>query len=142
GVVNLVHGPASEITETIIADPRVRVVSFTGSTAVGKKIMELASRTMARPLLELGGDAPFIVFGDADIEQAVEGAMLAKFRTTGQSCIGANRFYVHESVYDEFTTRFAQRVSSMTVGDGLASPTPDLSACIDSRRVSEVMDMV
>src|SRR5699024_12723143 len=87
-VVNLVHGPASEITETIIADPRVRVVSFTGSTAVGKKIMELASRTMARPLLELGGDAPFIVFGDADIEQAVEGAMLAKFRNTGQSCIG------------------------------------------------------
>src|SRR5699024_8657849 len=125
GVVNLVHGPASEITETIIADPRVRVVSFTGSTAVGKKIMELASRTMARPLLELGGDAPSIVFGDADIEQAVEGAMLAKFRNTGQSCIGANRFYVHESVYDEFTTRFAQRVSSMTVGDGLASPTPD-----------------
>ena len=92
GVVNLVQGPAREITDAYLGHPAVRVVSFTGSTAVGRSVIAKASQRVVRPLLELGGDAPFIVFGDADIQAAVAGAMLAKFRNTGQSCIAANRF--------------------------------------------------
>src|SRR5699024_12636322 len=88
------------------------------------------------------GDAPFIVFEDADVDAAVEGAMLAKFRNTGQSCIGANRFFVHESVMEEFSTKFAERVSSMTVGDGLAEPTPDLGPCIDENRVRDLQSLL
>lgn len=142
GVINLVHGPAAEITDAVVTDERVRVVSFTGSTGVGAQIMKLAAANITRPLLELGGDAPFIVFEDADVDAAVEGAMLAKFRNTGQSCIGANRFFVHESVMEEFSTKFAERVSSMTVGDGLAEPTPDLGPCIDENRVRDLQSLL
>src|SRR5699024_9280372 len=142
GVINLVHGPAAEITDAVVTDERVRVVSFTGSTGVGAQIMKLAAANITRPLLELGGDAPFIVFEDADVDAAVEGAMLAKFRNTGQSCIGANRFFVHESVMEEFSTKFAERVSSMTVGDGLAEPTPDLGPCIDENRVGGLQSLL
>ena len=105
GVVNLVHGPAREVTQTLLDHEAVRAVTFTGSTPVGREIMASAARRVVRPLLELGGDAAFIVFDDADIDAAVEGAMLAKFRNTGQSCIAANRFVVHEDVYDEFVGR-------------------------------------
>ena len=142
GVVNLVHGPAAEVTEAYLAHPAVRVVSFTGSTQVGQQIMRLAADRVVRPLLELGGDAPFIVCDDADLDEAVEGAMLAKFRNTGQSCIGANRFLVQDGVYDEFVTRLAGRISALSVGDGLADPTPDLGPCIDDSRVKEVSAMV
>ncbi len=142
GVLNLVHGPAAEITEAYLDHPAVRVVTFTGSTQVGQQIMRLASQRVVRPLLELGGDAAFVVFDDADLSAAVEGAMLAKFRNTGQSCIGANRFLVHEGVFDAFTTRLADRISDMSVGNGLADPTPDLGPCIDDRRVKEVTAMV
>jgi succinate-semialdehyde dehydrogenase / glutarate-semialdehyde dehydrogenase len=142
GTVNLVHGPAEEITDVYLDHPAVRVVSFTGSTAVGQSIMAKASRRIVRPLLELGGDAPFIVFDDADIDAAVEGAMLAKFRNTGQSCIAANRFFVQESVFDEFVPRFAAAVDGMTVGDGMADPVPDLASCIDTSRVRAVTEMV
>lgn len=142
GTVNLVHGPAVAITAAYLEHPAVRVVSFTGSTAVGRDIMASASRRVVRPLLELGGNAPFIVFDDADLDAAVEGAMLAKFRNTGQSCIGANRFFVHSSVFDEFVARFASAVDSMTIGSGLASPLPDLASCIDARRVDAVTSLV
>ena len=142
GTVNLVHGPAVAITAAYLDHPAVRVVSFTGSTAVGRGIMTSASGRVVRPLLELGGNAPFIVFHDADIDAAVEGAMLAKFRNTGQSCIGANRFFVHSSVFDEFVARFASAVDSMTIGSGLASPMPDLAPCIDARRVDAVTGLV
>lgn len=142
GTVNLVHGPAAAVTDAYLNHPAVRVVTFTGSTEVGRGIMEKASRRVVRPLLELGGNAPFIVFDDANIDAAVEGAMLAKFRNTGQSCIGANRFFVHASVFDEFTARFAAAVDAMTVGDGLAKDVPDLAACIDDRRVQAVNKMV
>ncbi|MBW4032963.1 MAG: NAD-dependent succinate-semialdehyde dehydrogenase [Acidobacteria bacterium] len=142
GTINLVHGPAATITDAYLDHPSVRVVSFTGSTAVGRRIMAHASRRVVRPLLELGGDAPFIVFGDADIDAAVGGAMLAKFRNTGQSCIGANRFYVHASIFEEFVSRFASAVDMMTIGDGLASPVPDLAACIDDQRVKAVNALV
>lgn len=142
GTVNLVHGPAVAITAAYLDHPAVRVVSFTGSTAVGRGIMASASGRVVRPLLELGGNAPFIVFQDADIDAAVKGAMLAKFRNTGQSCIGANRFFVHSSVFDEFVARFASAVDSMTIGSGLASPLPDLAPCIDARRVDAVTGLV
>ena len=142
GVLNLVHGPAAEVTEAYLSHPAVRVVTFTGSTTVGRRIMELAAERVVRPLLELGGDAAFLVFDDADLDAAVEGAMIAKFRNTGQSCIGANRFLVHESVHDEFASRLASRISRMTVGDGLADPLPDLSPCIDASRVAEVSSLV
>ena len=142
GVATLVHGPAAEVTEALLQNPAVRVVSFTGSTAVGRSIMKLAAGRMIRPLLELGGDAPFIVFADADLDRAVEGAMLAKFRNNGQSCIAANRFYVEADIYRDFCERFAARVDGMTIGDGTAQPIPDLGPLIDSDRKSAVEAMV
>lgn len=142
GTINLVHGPAAAITSAYLEHPAVRVVTFTGSTGVGREVMTKASNRVVRPLLELGGNAAFIVFGDADIDAAVTGAMLAKFRNTGQSCIGANRFYVHSAVFEEFVARFAAAVNTMTVGDGLASPVPDLAACIDDGRVTAVNQLV
>ena len=142
GVVNLVHGPAREVTQTLLDHEAVRAVTFTGSTPVGREIMASAARRVVRPLLELGGDAAFIVFDDADIEAAVEGAMLAKFRNTGQSCIAANRFVVHEDVYDEFVGALVARVDAMTVGDGLADPLPDLGPVIDASRVDAVNALV
>lgn len=142
GVVNFVHGPAADITDAYLEHAAVRVVSFTGSTAVGRQVMAKASERVVRPLLELGGAADFIVFPDADIDAAVDGAMLAKFRNTGQSCIGANRFIVHEEVYEEFVARLAERIDAMTVGDGLGDPSPDLAACIDDERVDSVEKMV
>ncbi|MCW3845503.1 NAD-dependent succinate-semialdehyde dehydrogenase [Micromonospora yasonensis] len=142
GVVNLVHGPAAEITDAYLEHPAVRVVTFTGSTSVGQRVMAKASERVVRPLLELGGDAPFCVFDDADLDAAVEGALIAKFRNTGQSCIAANRFLVHDAVFDEFVTRLAERIDQMTIGDGLMDPTPDLSACIDANRVAAVATIV
>lgn len=142
GVLNLVHGPAAEITDTFLSHEEVRVVTFTGSTEVGRRILEQAGAHIVRPLLELGGDAAFIVFEDADIDAAVEGAMLAKFRNNGQSCIGANRFLVHRDVYEAFTSRLGAKVASMTVGPGAVEPVPDLGPCIDSDRVSAVTALV
>ena len=142
GVATLVHGPAAEITEALLGHPAVRVVSFTGSTAVGRSIMRLAAERMIRPLLELGGDAAFIVFADADLDRAVEGALLAKFRNNGQSCIAANRFFVEAPVYDEFCSRFARRVDAMKIGDPTADPVPDLGPLIDVQRRDAVEGMV
>ncbi|HET7474549.1 MAG TPA: NAD-dependent succinate-semialdehyde dehydrogenase [Dermatophilaceae bacterium] len=142
GVVNLVHGPAREVTQALLDHRAVRAVSFTGSTEVGRQIMASAARRIVRPLLELGGDAAFVVFEDADLDAAVEGAMLAKFRNTGQSCIAANRFVVHEPVYDEFVSRLVKAVDAMTVGDGLADPCPDLGPVIDRSRVLAVQGLV
>ena len=138
GVLNLVHGPAREITQELLAHRAVRVLTFTGSTAVGREIMASAANRVVRPLLELGGDAAFTVFDDADVDAAVEGALLAKFRNTGQSCVAANRFFVQEGVYEEFVSRLVERVDAMSVGDGLADPCPDLGPVIDQARVSAV----
>lgn len=123
GVVNLLTGPASEITEPIMEDGRVRVVSFTGSTGVGKSLYERAAGTMKRLSLELGGAAPFVVLEDADPVATLNDAMLAKFRNCGQSCVAANCFYVHESVYEEFVEQFGQRISALKLGDPLDSET-------------------
>jgi succinate-semialdehyde dehydrogenase/glutarate-semialdehyde dehydrogenase len=142
GVATAVTGPASETAEAMLGHPSVRVLSFTGSTEVGRRLMALAARRIVRPLLELGGDAPYIVFADADLERAVEGAMTAKFRNNGQSCIAANRFLVEAPVYDEFCERLAARIDRMTVGDPTAERVPDLGPLIDEERRRAVEGMV
>lgn len=142
GVLNLVHGPARQTTQALMAHRAVRAVSFTGSTAVGREIMAAAAGRIVRPMLELGGDAACLVLEDADIPAAVAGALLGKFRNSGQSCIGINRFLVHQAVHEEFTARLVEAVDAMTVGDGLADPVPDLGPVIDSDRVRAVDALV
>ena len=120
GVVNVVSGKsASAISEPIMADSRLRKVSFTGSTPVGKTLLKAAADNVLRTSMELGGNAPFIVFEDADLDQAVEGAMGAKMRNIGEACTAANRFIVHESVAEEFAEKFAKRIGELKVGNGL-----------------------
>ncbi|WP_202624592.1 NAD-dependent succinate-semialdehyde dehydrogenase [Steroidobacter agaridevorans] len=123
GVFNVVTGEPRAIGEVLTTDARVRKFTFTGSTPVGKMLAARCMSTVKRVSLELGGNAPFIVFDDADIAQAVEGAIASKFRNTGQTCVCANRFLVHSAVYDEFAIRLSQRVSALVVGDGLEGPT-------------------
>ena len=119
GVLNVVttmHSGA--LCEPLIRDPRTRKLTFTGSTAVGKRLVEQSAEQLLRLSMELGGNAPFIVFEDADLDAAVEGAMLAKMRNIGEACTSANRFFVHESVAEEFASRFAERMAALKVGDG------------------------
>lgn len=142
GVLNLVHGPAQEQVRALLEHRAVRAVTFTGSTHVGRQIMGAAAGRVVRPLLELGGDAAFVVLEDADVEAAVAGALLAKFRNTGQSCIAANRFLVHERVQDEFVARLVEAVDAMTVGYGLDDPTPDLGPVIDADLVAALEALV
>lgn len=120
GVFSVVTGlDAAEITSAVMEDGRVRKISFTGSTEVGKLLMRQAAGTMKRLSLELGGHAPFIVFDDADLDVAVESAISAKMRNTGQACIAANRIYVQEGIKSEFAERLTARMSQMKVGNGL-----------------------
>ncbi|WP_213814448.1 NAD-dependent succinate-semialdehyde dehydrogenase [Glaciihabitans sp. dw_435] len=119
GVLNvLTTSAAGEITTPILADSRLRKLSFTGSTAVGVRLLKQAADNVLRTSMELGGNAPFIVFEDANMDKAVDGAMLAKFRNIGQACTAANRFIVHESVADEFAARVTERVRALSVGRG------------------------
>jgi succinate-semialdehyde dehydrogenase/glutarate-semialdehyde dehydrogenase len=138
GVVNLVLGPAAAQTDAMLTHPAVRVVSFTGSTEVGRALLARAGERVVRPLMELGGDAPFVVLDDADVAAAVDGAMIAKFRNNGQSCIAANRFIVQRRIYDDFCRQLAERVNAMSLGDPLDDPVPDLGPLINQRRVDEV----
>jgi succinate-semialdehyde dehydrogenase/glutarate-semialdehyde dehydrogenase len=121
GVVNVVTGDAAAIGGALVADARVRKLTFTGSTRVGKLLYEQSAATMKKLSLELGGNAPFIVFDDADIEQAVEGAVAAKFRNSGQTCICANRIYVQDGIYDEFARRLSERAAALKVGNGFVA---------------------
>ncbi len=123
GVFNVVTGEPQAIGEVLTSDPRIRKFTFTGSTNVGKKLAAACMGTVKRVSLELGGNAPFIVFDDADLDKAVEGALASKFRNTGQTCVCANRFLVQSGVYVEFARRLAQRVADLTVGDGLEGET-------------------
>jgi succinate-semialdehyde dehydrogenase/glutarate-semialdehyde dehydrogenase len=119
GVVNVITTSTSRsVSAPIIADPRLRKLSFTGSTPVGRTLIEQSAENVLRTSMELGGNAPFVVFDDADLDKAVTGAMLAKFRNTGQACTAANRFIVHESVADEFARRVTERVDAFVVGRG------------------------
>ena len=120
GVLNVVSSKsASAISEPLMADSRLRKVSFTGSTPVGKTLLKAAADNVLRTSMELGGNAPFIVFEDADLDQAVEGAMGAKMRNIGEACTAANRFIVHESVADEFAKKFAAKIGELKLGNGL-----------------------
>jgi succinate-semialdehyde dehydrogenase / glutarate-semialdehyde dehydrogenase len=119
GVVNVITThTSSKVSAPIIADPRLRKLSFTGSTEVGRKLLQQASEGILRTSMELGGNAPFLIFDDADLGAAVDGAMLAKFRNIGQACTAANRFIVHEAVADEFAARVTERVQAFKVGRG------------------------
>lgn len=118
GVINIVTGDAIKIGEVFTSDSRVRKLSFTGSTGVGRLLMRQCSDSVKKVSLELGGNAPFIVFNDADIDKAVEGAMGAKFRNAGQTCVCANRFYIHKDVYQQFSERFVAAVKKLKVGNG------------------------
>src|SRR5260221_11333570 len=120
GVFNVITRAASEIGGELTSSPIVRKISFTGSTEVGKTLMAQCAGTMKKLSLELGGNAPFIVFDDADLDAAVQGAMASKFRNTGQTCVCANRFLVQARVYEEFSRKFAAAVRRLRVGDGLA----------------------
>jgi succinate-semialdehyde dehydrogenase/glutarate-semialdehyde dehydrogenase len=122
GVVNVVPSRASgKVVAAMLADGRVRVVSFTGSTEVGRTLLKEAADNVVRPAMELGGNAPFIVFDDADVDAAVDGAMIAKMRNMGEACTAANRFYVQEAVYDEFSEKLAAKMAALKVGDGLSA---------------------
>ena len=142
GVVNVVPSRrSSEVVPTLLADPRVRKLSFTGSTEVGRVLLGQAAESIVSTSMELGGNAPFLVFEDADIEAAVEGAMIAKMRNGGQSCIAANRMLVHESVADEFSKAFAAAMSKVKVGPGM-DPEVDLGPLINRSAVEDMTESV
>ena len=120
GVCNVIPSRSSgKVVDAMLHDPRVRVVSFTGSTAVGRTLLRAAADNVVKPAMELGGNAPFIVFEDADIDAAIEGAMIAKMRNMGEACTAANRFYVQEKVHDEFAKKLSDRMKSLKMGNGL-----------------------
>src|SRR5204863_441189 len=120
GVVNVVPSRRSgPVVSAMLRDPRVRGVSFTGSTEVGRKLLHEAADNILKPAMELGGNAPFIVFDDADIDAAIEGAMIAKMRNMGEACTAANRFYVHEKVHGEFAKKLTDKMASLKMGNGL-----------------------
>jgi succinate-semialdehyde dehydrogenase / glutarate-semialdehyde dehydrogenase len=142
GVVNVVcTQKAGPLVGAMLADPRVRKLSFTGSTEVGRVLLETASKTVTNCSMELGGNAPFLIFEDADLDAAIEGALLAKMRNGGEACTAANRFYVHEAVADEFTSRFADRLSKLAVGPGLDAGT-DLGPLVNEDTRSKVASLV
>jgi len=119
GVLNAVAGDTHAISDAIMASPAVRKISFTGSTAVGKTLMRNAAETMKKVSMELGGNAPYIVFEDADLDAAVQGAVANKFRNAGQVCVSVNRFFIHSSLYDRFVDQLAEAVSKLKVGNGM-----------------------
>jgi len=143
GVCNVIAtSRPAETVSALLADRRLRKLSFTGSTEVGRLLQAQASENLLRVSLELGGNAPFLVLADADVDQAVTGAMLAKLRNGGQSCVAANRFLVHESLADEFAAKLAKQMAAVRVGPG-SDPDADLGPLIDDhqrQRVAELVD--
>ena len=137
GVFNVVTGDAEQIGGELTSNPLVRKLSFTGSTAVGKKLIAACAGTVKKVSMELGGNAPFIVFDDADLDAAVQGLMASKYRNTGQTCVCANRVYVQDGVYEAFAAKLAVAVAGLRVGDGLAGPT-DQGPLIDDRALAKV----
>lgn len=123
GVLNIVTGDAEPIGRVLTEDPRVAKFTFTGSTPVGKKLAAQCAGTVKRVSLELGGNAPFLVFDDADLDAALAGSIISKFRNTGQTCVCANRFFVQDGIYEKFAKLLAEKAADLVVGDGLASVT-------------------
>jgi succinate-semialdehyde dehydrogenase/glutarate-semialdehyde dehydrogenase len=141
GVLNVLTGSASEIGGEMTSNPIVRKITFTGSTEIGKKLMAQSSGTLKKLSLELGGNAPFIVFDDADLDAAVQGAIASKYRNTGQTCVCANRLLVQSGVYEAFTRKLVEAVSQLRVGDGLKGVT-DQGPLIDEKALAKVEEHV
>ncbi|BCX87988.1 succinate-semialdehyde dehydrogenase/glutarate-semialdehyde dehydrogenase [Methylomarinovum tepidoasis] len=141
GVFNVVTGPAQVVGGELVRHPLIRKLSFTGSTAVGRQLMAQVAPSLKRLSLELGGNAPFIVFEDADPEAAVRGALQAKFRNSGQTCVCANRIFVHEAVYDAFAAGFSAEVAKLRVGDGF-DPRTRVGPLISAAAVAKVERLV
>ena len=142
GVVNVINTTSSgEVSAPIIADQRLRKLSFTGSTEVGRKLLEQSAQNVLRTSMELGGNAPFLVFPDADLEAAVKGALLAKFRNIGQACTAANRFVVHASVAEEFSERMTAAVAEMKIGRGTDEGV-QIGPLIDDNAVEKARTLV
>ncbi|MEE4453918.1 NAD-dependent succinate-semialdehyde dehydrogenase [Novosphingobium resinovorum] len=137
GVVNVVTGSAGQIGSALTASPKVAKLTFTGSTEIGRDLLRECAETIKKCSMELGGNAPFLVFDDADVDAAIEGAMISKFRNGGQTCVCTNRFYVQDGVYDEFVTKLAARVSGMKVGYGLDEGV-QVGPLIDEKAVEKV----
>jgi succinate-semialdehyde dehydrogenase / glutarate-semialdehyde dehydrogenase len=142
GVLNVVTTSSTgEVMEPLIRDPRLRKLTFTGSTPVGRRLMEQASEQILRVSMELGGNAPFLVFGDADVDKAVTGAMLAKMRNMGEACTAANRFYVHESLAEEFSAELGKRMGALTLGRGTEEGV-DVGPLVDEKSRDKVSALV
>lgn len=141
GVFNVITGDAKAIGETWLKDDRVRKITFTGSTEVGKTLMRGAAETVKKVSLELGGHAPLIIFEDADLDKAVEAAIVSKFRNAGQTCVCANRLYVHESVVDAFSEKYISAVKGLKVGDGLQDGV-QVGPLIDGRAIEKVKNQI
>ena len=141
GVLNIITGKASEIGAELTSSPIVRKLSFTGSTGIGKLLMTQSAATLKKLSLELGGNAPFIVFDDADLDAAVQGALASKYRNTGQTCVCTNRFLIQQGVYEDFAQRLVSAVGKLKVGDGLKGLT-DQGPLIDMAAVNKVEEHV
>jgi succinate-semialdehyde dehydrogenase / glutarate-semialdehyde dehydrogenase len=142
GVLNVITAKRSgEVIEPLLRDPRTRKLSFTGSTEVGRRLIEQSAEQVLRMSMELGGNAPFLVFEDADLDAAVEGALLAKMRNVGEACTAANRFHVHESLADEFSRRLAERMGELKVGRGTELGV-DVGPLIDDKQREKVQELV
>jgi succinate-semialdehyde dehydrogenase/glutarate-semialdehyde dehydrogenase len=142
GVLNVITTRRSgEVIEPLLHDARTRKLSFTGSTEVGRRLIEQSARQVLRVSMELGGNAPFLVFADADLDAAVDGALVAKMRNVGEACTAANRFHVHESVAEEFARRLAERMGALRVGRG-TDPETDVGPLIDEAQRSKVAELV
>ena len=141
GVLSIVTGSAGEIGGELSSNPLVRKLTFTGSTEVGRVLMQQTASTIKKVSMELGGNAPFIVFDDADLDAAVEGAMVSKYRNAGQTCVCANRIYVHSKVYDAFAAKLVAAVQAMKVGDGTAEGVR-IGPLIDQKAVAKVEEHI
>lgn len=141
GVFNVVTGSASEVGNELTGNPLVRKLSFTGSTEIGRQLMQQCAKDIKKVSLELGGNAPFIVFDDADLDKAVDGALASKFRNAGQTCVCANRLYVQDGVYDAFAKKLQAAVEKLTLGDGLAQGVTT-GPLIDEKAVAKVKEHI
>jgi succinate-semialdehyde dehydrogenase/glutarate-semialdehyde dehydrogenase len=141
GVINIVAGRTAEIGSEMTSNPVVRKLTFTGSTPVGKKLMAACSETVKRTSMELGGNAPFIVFDDADLDAAVAGAIICKFRNAGQTCVCANRIMVQEGIYDEFAARLVEESKKLTLGEGIADGVT-MGPLINEGAANDVMEFI
>lgn len=141
GVVNIVTGPAGEIGDEICANPLVKKITFTGSTSVGKLLIQKSAATVKKVSMELGGNAPFLIFDDADLDRAVEGAIAAKYRNSGQTCVCTNRFFAQAGIYDRFVEKLAEASRKLKVGPGLEAGVQQ-GPLIDAKAVEKVEEFI